>query len=110
MVNVSFSLLLAAMRDLIKAITLLPAHKGVVEVVGLKPPASGAEDFRLDNSPYKLLQGHAVVGEKACHACRGRAEDAQPACGFFADEGAQAEINANGHQDGESRAQELPDR
>lgn len=76
------------MSDLIKIITLLSAHEGVMQVVGFKAPAPGAEDFRLDNSPGELLQGHAVVGEKTCHACRGRTEYAEPACGFFAENGA----------------------
>ena len=45
MVNFSFSLLLALIKDLIKIVTLLSAHEGVVEVVGFKPPTPDAEDF-----------------------------------------------------------------
>lgn len=80
-----------------------------MEVVGFKPSAPGAEDFGLKNGPYKLLKSHAVVGEKARHACRCRTEDAQPACGFFAEDRAQAHIDTHGNQDGQGRAQELPD-
>ena len=80
-----------------------------MEVVGFKPPAPGAKNFRLDNGPDKLLKGHAVVGEKAGHAGRGRAEDAQPACGFFAEDRAKAQVDTHGNQYGEGRAQELPD-
>lgn len=108
MVNVSFSLLLAAKRDLIKIVTLLSAYKGVVEVVGFKPSAPGAENFGFNDSPDKLLKGHAVVSEKASHACRGCAEDAEPTCCFFAENGAKAQINTHGNQNGQGRAQELP--
>jgi hypothetical protein len=79
-----------------------------VEVVGFKAPAPGAEDFRLDNGPDKLLKSHAVVGEKSFHACRGRAEYAQPTGGFLAENGAQPQVDAHGDQHGQGRAQELP--
>lgn len=107
--NFFFSLLLALIKDLIKIVTLLSAHEGVVEVVGFKVPAPGAEDFRIDNGPGELLQGHTVVGEKARHACRGRTEYAEPACGLLAENGAQPQVDTYGDQDGQGRAQKLPD-
>ena len=57
-----------------------------------------------------MLKRHAIVGEKARNGGRSRAKDAQPACGFFAEDGAKAQVDAYGNQDGSSRAQELPDR
>lgn len=80
-----------------------------MEIVGFKPSAPGAEDFGLNNSPDKLLKGHAVVGEKASHACWGCAEYAQPTGSFFAENGAKAQIDTHGNQYGEGRAKELTD-
>lgn len=80
-----------------------------MEVMRFKPSAPGAENFGLNDSPDKLLKSHAVVGEKASHACRGRAEDAQPTGSFFAEYGAKAQVYTHGNQDGEGRAKELTD-
>jgi len=53
MVNLSCSLLLAAMRDLIKVVTPLSVQHIVVEILGGKAPLPGAQYLRLDEGPQE---------------------------------------------------------
>ena len=108
MVNLSRSLLLAAIRALIKIITPLSVQHIVVEILGHKAPLPGAQDFRLDKSPNELLQGQAVIAEKARHGHGRGGQDAHPARGFLAQRGAQQQVGGHGDPHGEQGAEELP--
>lgn len=57
-----------------------------------------------------MLEGHAVVVEKARHGSGRGEDDAEPACGFLADHITQEQIRAGGDADGKDRAEELTGR
>ena len=66
------------------------------------------EKFRLDHSPQKLLQGHAVVVEETGQGYRGGGQDTHPACRLFSDDRPQAQVNAGGRSHGDHSAKKLP--
>ena len=104
----SRSLLLAARRDLIKVLAPFPPQEVVVEVFGGKGPAPSKEKFRLDHSPQKLLQGHAVVVEETGQGYRGGGQDTHPACRLLADDRPQAQVEAGSQPHGGHSTKELP--
>ena len=110
MVNFSRSLLLADIRDLIKVLPSFPLGQLIVKVFGNKPALPGAKNFRLDKSPRKLFQCHAVVAEKARKGNGGGGEDAQPACRLLSDRGAEAKVHADGQPHAKGRTKKLTGR
>ena len=79
-----------------------------MEIDRIEPAWTCTENFRLDERPEKLFKRHAVVMKKSCNGNRRGHQQAKPACGFFADDTAQAEIDASRQRDGENRADKLP--
>lgn len=55
-----------------------------------------------------MLQGQAVVAEEPGHGHGRGGQDAEPACGFLADGGAEAEIDGDGDPHGDYSAEKLP--
>ena len=104
----SRSLLLAAIRDLIKVITPLSVQHIVVEILGHKAPLPGAQDFGLDESPQELFQGQAIVTEKAGHGHGRGGQDAHPARRFLPGHVAQQQRDGHGDPHGKQGAEELP--
>lgn len=83
--------------------------QGFVRDVGrLKGQALGQEKLRLDVGPQKLLRRHAVVLNKTEGREGGGPQNAHPAYGFRAKEAPQAEVDADGHDNGQNRKNELP--
>ena len=108
MKKASRSLLLAVRRDLIKVLPPFPAQEVVVEVFGGKGSAPSKEKFRLDHSPQKLLQGHAVVVEETGQGHGRGGQDAHPAGRLLPDDRPQAQVDAGGRSHGDHGAEELP--
>lgn len=57
-----------------------------------------------------MLQVQAVVVEESGHGHRCGGQDAEPACGLFANHGAKAQIDGHGDSHGNNGAEELPGR
>ena len=106
--NLSRSLLLAAIRDLIKVVTPLSVQHIVVKILGHKAPFPGAQDFGLDESPQELFQGQAVVTEKAGHGHGRGGQDAHPARRLLPGHIAQQQVDGHGDPHGEQGAEKLP--
>ncbi len=108
MVNLSRSLLLAAIRDLIKVVTPLSVQHIVVEILGHKAPLPGTQDFGLDEGPQELFQGQAVVTEKASHGHGRGGQDAHPARRFLSGHAAQQQVDGYSDPHSEQGAEKLP--
>ena len=87
-----------------------PLGQLIVKVLGNKTALPGAKNFRLDESPRKLFQRHAVVAEKAREGNGGGGEDAQPACRLLSDHRAEAEVHADGQPHTKGRTKKLTGR
>jgi len=74
----------------------------------MKGQALGQEKFRLKVGPEKLLRRHAVVLNETEGSKGGSPQNAHPAYGFRTEEAPQAEVDADGHDDGQDRKNELP--
>jgi len=81
-----------------------------MEVLCDKGTIAGTEDFRFQKHPYKLLQGHAVVGEEPGNGKGSRCQDTDPACGFLANGIAKQQIQACGNRYGAQRTNKLANR
>jgi len=57
-----------------------------------------------------LFKRHAVVVEKSCDSDWCRYQQTEPACSFFSDDAAQAEIDTGRQTDGENCTNKLPRR
>ena len=55
-----------------------------------------------------MFKRHAVVVEKSCDSDWCRYQQTEPACSFFADDAAQAEVDASCQTDGQHRTNKLP--
>ena len=81
-----------------------------MEIDRIKPSRACAQDFRLDERPQELFKRHAVVVEKSRNRNRRRRQQTKPACGLFADDTAQAEIDTSRQRDSQHRTNKLPRR
>ena len=79
-----------------------------MEILRSEWAVSSQEQLRLDHSPQKLLQGHAVVVEEAGQGHWSGGQDAHPAGRLPADERAQAEIESGGQPHGGHGTNKLP--
>ena len=55
-----------------------------------------------------MLQGQAVVAEKARHGYRRGGQNAEPTCGFLADYRTKAQVDGHGDPHGNNDAEKLP--